>query len=72
MLERFVKNFTCFVNILAAFVIKKGYNLNFKSGVLATLKFLCTLTLSSTNTGVEHVHKLQHHSPVQNAAETAE
>lgn len=38
----------------------------------AALTFHCTVTPGSTNSGLEHSHKLQHHLPVRSAAETAE
>ena len=38
----------------------------------AALTFHCTVIPGSTNSGVEHSHKMQHHSPVRSPAETAE
>ena len=38
----------------------------------AALTFHCTVIPGSANSGVEHSHKMQHHSPVRSPAETAE
>lgn len=38
----------------------------------AALTFHCTVTPGSSNSVVQHLDKLQHHSPVQRTAPTAE